>query len=53
MAIEASPRWNSHGAPRLIAISQTLSPEQLAYLLRHYSPAMINGEMAKFNFTGQ
>lgn len=40
-------------APRLIGISQKFSPEQLAYLLRHYSPAMINGGMPKFNFTDQ
>lgn len=40
-------------APRLIGISQKFSSEQLAHLLRHYSPGMIKGGMPKFNFSDE
>jgi ubiquinol-cytochrome c reductase cytochrome b subunit len=40
-------------APKLVGISEKYSPEQLAYLLRHYSPAMIKGGMPKFQFSDQ
>jgi ubiquinol-cytochrome c reductase cytochrome b subunit len=40
-------------APKLVGISQKYSPEQLAHLLRHYSPAMIKGGMPKFQFSDQ
>ena len=38
-------------APKLVGISQKYTPDQLAYLLRHYSPAMIKGGMPKFQFS--
>jgi ubiquinol-cytochrome c reductase cytochrome b subunit len=38
-------------APKLVGISQKYSPEQLVYLLQHYSPAMIKGGMPKFQFS--
>lgn len=39
--------------PKLAGISQKHSPQQLAYLLRHYSPAMIKGGMPRFQFSDQ
>ena len=38
-------------APKLVGISQKYSADQLAYLLQHYSPAMIKGGMPKFQFS--
>jgi len=38
-------------ARKLVGISQKYSPDQLAYLLQHYSPAMIKGGMPKFQFS--
>jgi ubiquinol-cytochrome c reductase cytochrome b subunit len=43
----------SSAAPRLVGISQKYPPQQLAYLLRHYSPGMIKGGMPKFQFGDQ
>jgi ubiquinol-cytochrome c reductase cytochrome b subunit len=40
-------------APRLVGISEKYSPEQLAHVLQHYSPAMIKGGMPKFQFSDQ
>ncbi|MGH9445098.1 MAG: cytochrome b N-terminal domain-containing protein [Terriglobia bacterium] len=40
-------------APKLIGISQKYSSQQLAFLLRHYSPGMIKGGMPKFPFSDQ
>jgi ubiquinol-cytochrome c reductase cytochrome b subunit len=40
-------------APKLAGISHKYSPEQLANLLRHYSPSMIKGGMPRFNFSDQ
>jgi ubiquinol-cytochrome c reductase cytochrome b subunit len=40
-------------APKLAGISEKYSFQQLAYLLRHYSPGMIKGGMPKFQFSDQ
>jgi mono/diheme cytochrome c family protein len=40
-------------APQLVRISEEYSPQQLTYLLRHYSAGMVKGGMPKFQFSDQ